>query len=482
MLMDSNLQVKMERRLMKIQEKNCNDQEKENNVNNTNNVNIVTLNVNVAGTNKDNELLFDPNMPALKDVSIFNFLSDDDDDGTMADMNNLDTTIQVSPIPTTRIHKDHPLDQLIKDLQSAIQTRKMSKNLKKHGFVSTIQQRTNHKDLQNCLFACFLSQEEPKKKFGFTKVKTTSTPMETKKPLFKDEDGKEVDVHMCRSMIGSLMYLTSSIPDIIFAFWSTAMAKTINGEAQLHARVDGKKIIITEASIRRDLQVADEEGVNCLLNSIILEQLALIGLVMPTDPHHKPTILQSSSSQPQKTHKTRKPTRKVTQVPQPSDLMKHVADEAVHKELDDSCSQGTDSGGGPRCQESMRDTTTQTRFESISKRSNISLLAKGNTLQSNEDRMKLNELMALCITLQNKILELVKTKTSQHNEIASLKRRVKKLEKRNRSKAHKLNKLHKVGLTARVESLDEESLGADASKQGRIEAIDTDEDITLVND
>ncbi|GKD44149.1 putative ribonuclease H-like domain-containing protein [Tanacetum coccineum] len=85
------------------------------------------------------------------------------DDGAEADMNNLDTKIQVSPIPTTRIHKDHPLDQVIRDSQSATQTRKMSNNLKEHGFVSTIQQRTNHKDLQNCLFACFLSQEEPKK-------------------------------------------------------------------------------------------------------------------------------------------------------------------------------------------------------------------------------------------------------------------------------------------------------------------------------
>ncbi|GKF75389.1 hypothetical protein Tco_0224833 [Tanacetum coccineum] len=56
------------------------------------------------------ELPFDPNMPALEDVSIFYFSRDDEDDGTEADMNNLDTTIQVSPIPTTRIHKDHPLD------------------------------------------------------------------------------------------------------------------------------------------------------------------------------------------------------------------------------------------------------------------------------------------------------------------------------------------------------------------------------------
>ncbi|GKB96178.1 hypothetical protein Tco_0982315, partial [Tanacetum coccineum] len=87
---------------------------------------------------------------------------DDKDDGAEADMNNLDTTIQVSPILTTRIHKDHPFDHVIGDLKSATETRRMSKNSKEHGFVSTIQQRTNHKDLQNCLLACFLSQEEPK--------------------------------------------------------------------------------------------------------------------------------------------------------------------------------------------------------------------------------------------------------------------------------------------------------------------------------
>ncbi|GKB67285.1 hypothetical protein Tco_0928697 [Tanacetum coccineum] len=145
-------------------ESKCNDQEKEDNVNNTNNVNAASTNeVNAIGGKTSIELPFDPNMPALEDYSIFDFSRNDEDDGAEADMNNLDTTIQVSPIPTTRIHKDHPLDQVIGDLQSATQTRKMSKNLKEHGFVSTIQQRTNHKDLQNCLFACFLSQEEPKK-------------------------------------------------------------------------------------------------------------------------------------------------------------------------------------------------------------------------------------------------------------------------------------------------------------------------------
>ncbi|GJZ60582.1 putative ribonuclease H-like domain-containing protein [Tanacetum coccineum] len=149
----------------------CKDQEKEDNVNNTNNINTVSSTVNAVGTNEVNvvggktsiKLPFDPNMAALEDDSIFDLSRDDEDDGAVADMNNLDTTIQVSPNPTTRIHKDHPLDQVIEDLQSATQTRKMSENLEEHGFVSTIKQRTNHKDLQNCLFACFLSQEEPKR-------------------------------------------------------------------------------------------------------------------------------------------------------------------------------------------------------------------------------------------------------------------------------------------------------------------------------
>ncbi|GJS05458.1 putative ribonuclease H-like domain-containing protein [Tanacetum coccineum] len=118
----------------------CNDQEKEDNVNSTNNVNAASTNeVNDVYRKTSIELPFDPNMPALEDYSIFDFLRDDEDDGAKADMNNLDTTIQVSPIPTTRIHKDHPLDQVIGDLQSATQTRKMSKNLKEHGFEELLQ-------------------------------------------------------------------------------------------------------------------------------------------------------------------------------------------------------------------------------------------------------------------------------------------------------------------------------------------------------
>ncbi|GJS24401.1 putative ribonuclease H-like domain-containing protein [Tanacetum coccineum] len=117
--------------------------------------------INVVGRKASIELPDDPNMPALEDI----VYSDDDDDdvGAKADMNNLDAFMPVSPIPTTRVHKDHPVEQIIGDLNSAPQIRRMTKNLEEHGLFSSVQQRTNHKDFQNCLFAYFLSQVEPKK-------------------------------------------------------------------------------------------------------------------------------------------------------------------------------------------------------------------------------------------------------------------------------------------------------------------------------
>nr|GEW62938.1 putative ribonuclease H-like domain-containing protein [Tanacetum cinerariifolium] len=174
----------------------------------------------------------------------------------------------------------------------------------------------------------FISQDkyvaEILKKYDFSEVKNESTPMETQKPLLKDDDAEEVDIHIYRSMIGSLMYLTSSrlilclqcvyvqaYTDSDYAgasldrksttggcqllgcrliSWqckkqtmvvnSTTEAeyvKIVNEEAQLQALLDEKKVIITESTIRRDLQLEDAKGVDCLPNAAIFEQLTLMG-------------------------------------------------------------------------------------------------------------------------------------------------------------------------------------------------------------
>ncbi|GKC95683.1 hypothetical protein Tco_1161125, partial [Tanacetum coccineum] len=137
-------------------------------------------------------------------------------------------------------------------------------------------------------------------------------------------------------------------------------------------------------------------------------------------------------------------------------FLMYPRDEVIHKELGDSLVRAATTASSLEAEQDGGDTTTtaQTWFESVPKTFQDSLTnARGNTLRSDEDRLKLDELMALCTSLQNRILDLEKTKTTQHNEIASLKK----------------------------SSDNKESLGKDASKQGRIDAIDADEEITLVS-
>nr|GEV23565.1 hypothetical protein [Tanacetum cinerariifolium] len=343
----------------------------------------------------------------------------------------------------------------------------------------------------------FISQDkyvaEILKKYGFSKVKNASTSMETQKPLLKDEDGKEVDVHMYKSKIGSLMYLISSRPDIIylkgqpkFSLWylkdspfdliaytdsdyagasldrrlqqeAIVKAKTVNGEGQLQALVDGKKILITESTIRRDLQWEDNEGVDCLPNDA--QEDMGEGSTNPTDPYHTPIIIQPSTSQPQKTKPHRKPRRKFTEVPQPSDPIS-LTDETVNEEMDVSLERAATSA------------------TSLAAKQDIGV----SIPRSGEDSLKLFELMELCTKLQQRVLDLETTKTTQDLEIDNLKRRVKRLKRRKRSRTHRLKRLYKVRLSARVKSSRDQGFGEeDASKQGRIADIEANEDITFVN-
>nr|GEU92861.1 putative ribonuclease H-like domain-containing protein [Tanacetum cinerariifolium] len=155
--------------------------------NQTNNGAGIEINANVrkAGQEKasDHEYILLPFMPSStqssndkdagevpdkgdeEETGIFDDVYNDREVGAEADTNNLELLTVVSPIPTTRVQKDHPKEQIIRDLNLSTQTRRMLNFSKENAMISSInkQRRTNHKDYQNCLFACFLSQQEPKK-------------------------------------------------------------------------------------------------------------------------------------------------------------------------------------------------------------------------------------------------------------------------------------------------------------------------------
>ncbi|GKB96879.1 putative ribonuclease H-like domain-containing protein, partial [Tanacetum coccineum] len=271
----------------------------------------------------------DSEIPPLEDIyqnstdGIFT-TSSYDDEGAVADFTNLETVVNVSHIPTSRIHSSYPTALILRDPTSVVQTRskvntssgahafvsyKISKALEDERWVDAMQEELlqfkiqkvwvlvnlpygkkaigtkwvyrNKKDergvvvknkarksiivvkalygftsssprpryatfiffsVEECRFqmssmgeltfflglqvkqkedGIFISQDkyvaEILKKFDFVSVKTASTPIETQKPLVKDEEASDVDVHLYRSMIGSLMYLTASRPDIMFA-------------------------------------------------------------------------------------------------------------------------------------------------------------------------------------------------------------------------------------------------------------------------
>nr|GEW85214.1 hypothetical protein [Tanacetum cinerariifolium] len=242
-------------------ESECEDQEKEDNVNKTNNVNTIgnvntiSSTVNAPGTNEVNvvggkisiELPFDLKMPTLEDDSIFDFLNDDENDDAVADINNLDTTIQA-----------------LNDFSG----------IKRMEGESLFKVYASFKDF-------VVYQMDVKSAFLYRKIEEEVYVCQP--PGFEDLDFPDRVYKVEKVLYGlhqapRAWYETlSTYPlDNGFQRWkmtrpysskvakSTAMAKTINEEAQLHALVDVKEIIITESSVRRDLQLADEkdEAVN----------------------------------------------------------------------------------------------------------------------------------------------------------------------------------------------------------------------------
>nr|GEV28752.1 copia protein [Tanacetum cinerariifolium] len=311
----------------------------------------------------------DPNMPKLENIT---YSDNEEDVGAEVNFTNFETTITVSPILTTRVHKDHIVTQIIGDLSTSTQTRSMIRVAKDQGtkwvFRNKKDERcivvrnkarlvtqgdtqeegidyeevfapvarieairlflayaslmgfmvyqidvksvflygTIKKEAYVCQPSGFEDLDHPDKvykvvkalyglhqaprawststdgifisydkyvaeilrKFGLTDGKSASTPIDTEKPLLKDPNGDDVDVHTYRLMIGSLMYLTSSRPDVMFA---------VNDVTGLQSLVDRKKVIITKAIIQEALRLDDAKSIDCFPNEEIFTELSRMG-------------------------------------------------------------------------------------------------------------------------------------------------------------------------------------------------------------
>ncbi|GJX63298.1 putative ribonuclease H-like domain-containing protein [Tanacetum coccineum] len=175
-------------------------------------------------------------------------------DETEIDMRNITTIYLVPSTLNTRIHKDHSLDHVIGDVQSGVQTRRMTKTTNVQGFISAVYEGKTHEDLHTSirLFLAYASfkdfvvyQMDVKNAFLYGKIEEevyvyqplgiASTPMETSKPLLKDAEAEDVGCYFLYLMIGSLMYLTASRPDIMFAVYACERFQVTPKVSHLHA-------------------------------------------------------------------------------------------------------------------------------------------------------------------------------------------------------------------------------------------------------
>ncbi|GJX74492.1 hypothetical protein Tco_0313087 [Tanacetum coccineum] len=306
-------------------------------------------------------------------------------------------------------------------------------------------------------------------------------------------------------------------------FWASAKAKIVNGERQIQALVDKKKVIITETSIRSDLKLDDAEGIDCLPTATIFAELERMGYENLTQKltFYKAyfssqwkflihTILQCLSAKTTAWNEfssTMASAIICLATNQKFNFSKYIFDNMV-KHLEGGVKflmyprpckgfsgrvtpsfstmmvQATKDIEKSRRKQRKDSAPTEPTTEETTHEEHVSTPSY-DPPPSGEDRMQLAELMSLCTNLQEKVLDLEKAKTAQAKEITSLKKRVKQLEKRRKSRTSGLRRLRKVGSSSRVESSNDASLGAqeDASKQGRkIEDLDADAEVTLVNE
>ncbi|GJR60377.1 hypothetical protein Tco_1502539 [Tanacetum coccineum] len=303
----------------------------------------------------------------------------------------------------------------------------------------------------------------------------------------------------------SIKYALTANPIVyescIQRFWATAKAKIVNGEYHIQALVDKHKVIIIVKSVRSDLML---KGLNVcqmiaktttwndfsstMASASVLPQTKNLTFLMFLDKQvegmskHKGIYVTPSHTKKIFANMKREGKSFSGRI---THLFQTMMVQAQEDMGEDSAAH-TDSHSTPIItQPSSSKPQKKKSRRKQRKDSGPTSTPSCDPPQSGEDRLQLAELTTLCTKLQKQVLDLEEAKTAQAKEIASLKKIVKQLENRRKSRNSGLKRLRNAGSASRIESSNDVSLGAqeDASKQGRkIADLDADAEVALIDE
>ncbi|GJW54219.1 hypothetical protein Tco_0098304 [Tanacetum coccineum] len=290
------------------------------------------------------------------------------------------------------------------------------------------------------------------------------------KPRESDGFAEIIDFLKASSVHYALTVNPTIYTSCIEQFWATAKVKTVNDVRQIQALIDKKKLIITETSIRSDLHLEDAGGTDCLPSATIFEELARMGAKSTAWNEFSSTM--ASLIICLATNRTFNLSKYIFDAREGKDFSRRITPlfdtmmVQASEEVGEDSDHPTDSKQIPIVDQPSTSSPPKKKQKSKRKQKKEAEVAHDEAEHEESVPTPSNDLLPSAI------------------EIASLKKRVDKLEKRRKFRTTWLKRLNKVGAAIRIESSND-SLGAqeDASKQGRrIEDIDVDAEVILVNE